>query len=322
MSVFSTTNISSFVKYIPIYTPAVKEGFYLQDNQLLESRIFVTASVSFAMLSATFLFSSSLVVIGTATIVASLLPVAVMICDLWLSNLAADKLAVDHYENNQTPEPHATLRIATSQNAARLFVNQQNFWKNLQRVDKVGDGLLDQITNINILKLFLKKNVGIKSTLKDGTTLFQSIINRKDSKALEYVLKSNEVKAGNFTPEEQIEFWTKKPDPKIAHLLKDFGFDINVKDSKGVTPLHALLTKASELISHYSHCTNLETLNDLNLLVSEYAQHINLMLNCGADPRMEVGIDKNKTLICNAKYHQIVSDILREILKSFPVTNG
>lgn len=313
--------IPSYSKYIPLCTPAIDKEYYTVDKKLLNSRIAILASAAFVMLSTAVLLSNSLAVIGTTALVASLLLPAIAAYDLWLSNLAVDKLAVDDSITNATKPPslYAPIRIATSQNAARLFVNSEGFINNFRKVNSSGPGLLVHITKFEILKLFLDKGVKVTDTFKeDGTkgetTVFQSIIERGDVEALDYVCKNNLVKVEEFSKDQQFGFWIENPDPKIASLLQDSGFNVNVINSQGITPLFALLSQVHHFILNRSKFTDETAQEVLNRAISTHAKQIRFLIEkCGANPNMEVEVDGNKTPICNSVHGKLMSDILSSV---------
>jgi hypothetical protein len=229
-----------------------------------------------------------------AIIVAAMLspPLIVEPLDEWIAQKAANVKAVGQYLNMRLPSPSATSRIQHNLSAAQLLVRTSKKGEVVNKIDSDGYRLLDDQPNLNIFKLLIDHGADVRMLSKDKMTYFEKAIKDKEIRPdyLKYVLETGKVTPEHFTPDQQVHFWTKVDRFEIGQLLIKYGFNVNVTDSTGDTPLLKLAKQG------------------LN------SQAVSALLNCGADPTITVlheGAQKNALEITK-------SESIRHILQNIP----
>ncbi|MFI5344006.1 MAG: hypothetical protein ACHQUC_07280 [Chlamydiales bacterium] len=93
----------------------------------------------------------------------------------------------------------------------------------------------DEDNRLAILKLLLAKGVQLKM---DRCNYFLEMVTRSlPIRHISYVLKNDFIKPGDLSNEELFQCWTSMKDLRVTQLLVQKGFDINVQNSEGQTPL-------------------------------------------------------------------------------------
>lgn len=314
-------NESNYSKYFPILTPAIEE--YKIDNYLLFNRILSVALIALTSIAVAIAIKGTAICF-TAFFLGAGLVTTVAICDTWLSKRALDKIAVDDYLKSRASKFKRCQLIWITSNikAAQLFLDCAN----TNQIQEI----IDDISDFNVFKLFVDHtNIDFRFKIR-GTMYFQKILEHHHPDFLEYLLKSGKVKADLFTLQEQFNFWTQiNTTPKKFHLLKEFGFDVNVRNASGYTPLFHLMVGANTaLVKHITPLVEKVTAHSIHLFLQQYKNdenkkfkelnffidncklysHLKILLECGADTRIEINSIAYDIASCSI--HPIVIDAL------------
>lgn len=261
---------SGFSRLIPLMTPAINEkNLYEEDVDLEISRIGILAISSFAIL----MISSSVVApISFGLILLSPL-------DTWRTARKVDANAVNEYLKNLYPSSSATFRIQNRIQAAQLLINKNG---DVNKINEKGERLIDYCRDLDIFKLFLQHGADVIANDKYGHSYFKRAVEDENPDYLECILKSNKVSVAHFTFKQQIKFWISLGSIKAGNLLSYYGFNVNVRDRNGYTPLLKLVEEASRPF-FIERRLGIEV-------------HVRTLLECGADPLLT--ICKNNKEIC------------------------
>lgn len=253
--------------------PALVENSCQVDYDLLASRVSAIAKVAFTLLIAAIpmaLISSfgSLVLVSMAAVTLS-----VTYVDAWAAERAADAKAVSKYLQKKRPSKSATQRIRTNLSAAQRLVQEKG---DLNKDNREGYRFSYYIgrTDFEVFKCF------VDGGMKLNSDAFASIIKLPNSRFLEYVLAQKKITVADFTPDQQVHFWRILGNQRAGAVLAAHGFNINIRDSQGFTPLLAAVA-----------CNNLSVLDRVVL--------VKTLLQCGADksPTVAIGSQPARTAL-------------------------
>jgi len=280
-------NISHW-RWLPLLTPAVKENSCEIDNSLLELRIAVVVAAALAVLVPAMLLTIAFPM-AISVVPLSFLLLGAMPLDTWIAERAANLKAVDEYLNNRFPSGSAAFRLRNNFKAVQLLIHRKG---DVNKVDERGERLLDYCSNLDIFKLLINNGANIKGINKFGTSYFQKAIENRNPAYLEYVLKKDKAAPLDFNATEQIQFWQNLGNIGAGHLLIKHGFNVNIKDEYGYTPLLRVVEAASKLCD----------VARLDLII--------MLLICGADPTItindEEGVQKNAMDIASPQIRKIL----------------
>ena len=227
----------SYFRWVPLISPAVKEGFCEVDHSLIQSRIGKVGLAAIALLVAAFVIASACpaasFLIPLPTLLLFLIPL-----DSWIAERAANVKAVNEYLDMNYPSRGATFRIQHNLGAARLLVSRNG---NLNKLNEEGNHLLGYIPDLNVFKHLVDHGINLKGIDRYGTPFFQQIVEESNPAFLEYVLTQNKVAAADFTPAQQVGLWLHLGNLKAGPMLARHGFDVNVRGDRGFTPLLTLV---------------------------------------------------------------------------------
>jgi hypothetical protein len=264
-------------RWVPLLTPAVKQDSCNVDHDLLFSRIYTIA----------------IAIIGTAGILSAVFPAAIIaiplfpilsmgivFLDMWIAERAANVKAVNEYLKMSYPSKSATFRIQHNFKAAQLLIDKMG---DLNKINEEGLRLLEYAPDINVFELLTSHGANIKTLDKNGISYFERAVANENPAYLDSILRNSLVKPEDFNPTEQIKFWTNLGSVKAAYLLKQFGFNVNVRDNEGYTPLLRVVKDHALIPFRMVRKLGIEA-------------HVTTLLNCGADRSitvLEAGIEKN-----------------------------
>jgi len=263
----ATSGYSYYLRYLPLLIPAVKDDGCAVDSDLLLQRIISIAFIAIDLFVAC-LYSlpasipSELVVIITGTWL-----ILSLFFDNWLADRAADANATNEYLTKEYPSKKATFRIQTHLSAAKQLARERG---DFNKLNEMNEHLLNFYTDLRIFKCFVDHGANIRD---HSRVLY--LIKSKEFTYLEYVLSKRLVRHQDFTAEQQIEFWLNINSAQKAELLRKHGFDINIRDPQGNTPLLRLVKKASRQTS--------QPYGSLN-----HGRLTSILLDNGANPRLTV----------------------------------
>ncbi len=253
-----------YFKWVPVINPAVEEYSYTVDSALLASRVSAIAKIAFTLLVASipmYLISAfgSVVLISMAAVTLSLPYI-----DSWAAERAADVKAVNEYLQKKDPSINAAKRIKENLSAAQMFVRKKG---DPNKPDRLGNTFSRHIKELDfdVFKCL------VDGGMKLNAARMGEIVQFSNPRFLEYLLAKKNVTAADFTPDEQVYLWRKLGNQSAAAILALYGFDVNIRDSEGFTPLLAVL-----------EC---EKLNSLDSVV-----HVKALLQCGANKSLAVTI--------------------------------
>lgn len=280
--------MSAVISLIPLVSPALKKDSCKLDYDLLGKRIMavflvcigLTIAVPFALPC---VFSASL----TGLLIWITLPIvticAVPLLDWHLSNVAADVKAVNEYLTQPYPSKSAAFHIQHHFSAAQLLVNKQG---NLNKLTTEGEHLLGYLADPKVFKLFIQQGANIRAADQYGVSVLQRAVAEKKAVYLKHLLKTQTITPQTLSPDEQVDLWTKIGSGEAAHLLRHYGFNPNIRDHRGYTPLLEVVKRPYSSLDRLSIGT-----------------HVTVLLQCGADKLMTVvdsdGVTKNAMQLSN-----------------------
>ena len=267
---------SSFLKFVPLLTPAVEEKGYSRDYQLLGTRMAAAGVVAIASfvgsqialyshLTVPLAFAASLPI---AALIATIF-VVTMIFDTIFADRAIDAKAVDDYMKNNPPSYGLGHYLSSNLKAVKLLIEKKG------DINKLfgGKSLLTYGgLDFEVFKLLIDNDINLLVKEANGKSFFHYFVESKDSKYVEYILDKQKVAPKNFTEEEQWDLWMNFGTVKTAELLKAAGFNIDAKET-GMTPLIGLVVAANQI----SSCKELT-----------FAERLSTLLKLGADRNITV----------------------------------
>lgn len=236
---------SSPWRLIPLWTPAVEEDFCEVDHPLLIARCKVIGVICLPFILALGTLSITLPAATVAIPFVPLLVPFIMMFEGRIARRAADVKAVNEYLTMEAPSESASSYIRHHLTAAQLLVRQQG---NLNKKDINGNPLLHFISHMDlkVFKLLINHGANVKATNRYGSSCFEEAVENKNPGYLEYILRKGQAKPQDFTPSQQVKFWTLLKCQKAGRLLKCYYFDPNIRDQAGFTPIMRILTPASQ----------------------------------------------------------------------------
>ena len=192
----------------------------------------------------------------------------------------ADLKAVKEYATKPYPSESARYRINHSVNCARLLASKKEDEKKcVNKCSEDGNRLLDYVNDLEIIKPLIDGGYDIKAKNKFGESFFEYALGDQREGGLEYILKNKLVTPGDFDSTEQVKIWLRLGSIKASELLKQYGFDVNVRDENRHTPLLKLVIEAP---STFYFGAGLDL-----------GAHVTALLDCGADPLTPFLVEEN-----------------------------
>lgn len=288
---------SSYRQYIPLLTPALLKNSCNVNDELLIKRVIVVALPIIFGCAIASTFVGSYAALGLLVI-----PI-VKYLDRRSTERVADQIAVNEYlDLKNEPSRDAIFRIQHHLSAVQLLIAKKG---DLNRKLALDHSLIRYVFSIKIFELLIRHGADIKG-------IFGDLVVKKDSRYLEFVLKSGKIKFTDFTPDQQVAFWL-GVDQSAGKLLKQYGFDVNIRNSKGFSPL---LRLASNMVSRSTN----------KVQPNETKNSVITLLKCGADPTVfkEVG-NGEKFSVTDAPWttevKTIIDDAILEWQKNHPKVN-
>jgi len=289
--VFLPNHNVSHWRWIPLLTPAVKENSCEVDDHLLNSRITVVVKAALVVLVSTMLLAIAFPTAISTMPLSFLLFGGAPLLDWWIAERATNLKAVNEYLGKAPPSKSATFLIQHNLKAAQLLIRKKG---DINKVNECRARLLEFCSNLDVFKLLIDHGADIKGLGFCGFSYFHSVVKDENPAYLEYVLKKGKAAPCDFDATEQIQFWQMLGSIRAGHLLIKHGFNVNIKDEDGYTPLLRVVQAASDVF--YVARLNIQVL-------------ISTLLACGADPLITIddeGIQKNAMDIANPKIRGIL----------------
>lgn len=191
----STVSSDQGLKYIPLLTPAINADRFNENFFLIEKRAWCITAVALSILLATAIVNTTRNLdLGLWTFTPVLLLLTTFL-DVFWAEKAANMLAIDNYLFKEKPSVYATFRIQKKLNAAKELVKNG---ADLNKVNKHGDRLLDNIHDFAVFKFLLDSGANLKLADRHGKTYFQRFIEEDNPHYLKYILVNKFVSKDSF----------------------------------------------------------------------------------------------------------------------------
>jgi hypothetical protein len=245
---------SSFLRWMPLLTPAIKEGGYEIDQELIATRkkVALVAAFLFSILGfgMGLLFANPLMCLPAIGIAFAVL--LTLLFEEGIAKRAIDPQAVDEFVSKDDPDKKAIQWIQGSVRAADLFHSDKTclnkaYKYSLLLAGKNGDSL----PSLEVLQHLMNHGFDLQSELSyvwsEGTYSEHISKNR-----LHYILGSplstpahiecalKGTKRERFSPHETVTLWMAAKTQTALAQIKAAGFDINAQDEEGHTCLHKI----------------------------------------------------------------------------------
>jgi hypothetical protein len=291
-------NFSDYLSYIPLVTPPIDENTYQVKSDFLNKRIIVIALLALTTFVGAVLFAPKFITVSLFCFI--LFPL-----DNWKNARAAHALAVKNYVVHPHPSSATFMHISQNLQAAKWLVNQCH---DLNKTTATGESFLEftlpSLPNNNHFIFFkflvdhgfnwrAKSQLDVLKNLHHlvPETCFRQVVSCEQPQFLEYLLLCGQIQVSDFDDEEQVQLWLHIGHARAAHLLVEHGFDINIRNNQGYTPLLELIKKASIPL--------LARLHKLSSSRSDISAHVRMFLEYGANP-LESVLDKTQGVMKNA----------------------
>ncbi|MFI5344278.1 MAG: hypothetical protein ACHQUC_08665, partial [Chlamydiales bacterium] len=175
----------------------------------------------------------------------------------WRAAKGLGRIAVDLFVKEDPVPTQIMQRIRFNTSAINELCLRPG--SDLNKMDMKGKTLLESVlfaeetyrTNekkdrLEIVKLLLSHGARLKT---DSRNYFLELVNRLFSKDyVTCILENRFIKPSDLSDEELFQCWTSLKDPKIAQMLFQKGFNLNVKNSNGKTPLEWAVANKNEAL--------------------------------------------------------------------------
>ncbi len=204
----------------------------------------------------------------------------------------ADTQAVDAYKA-ACPDPRASFRLGTYLSAAQLLLKTDREAA-LRKMNQNGSTLV-KIANFGVFKLLVENGAEITPEH------FMLLTANKSSEFIVAILKKTPRFIDLISKEQQVDIWCCLQSRETALLLKRYGFDANIRDEHGYTPLLKLA------MFKYHRETYIGPLDGITL-----EQHLMALLECEADPTFGLESDGKKLLPEDLTDNPLMKTILQQ----------
>lgn len=181
----------------------------------------------------------------------------------------ADYKFVKQYMRSKKPSRAARSHIRHNLTALQLLIALGG---DVNKKDKRGKRLLDDTTDLEIYNL-LTKHADMKLRDGDGVSYFEIAIKSKNPQYLRCIFENNENNPTRIRPDhfikKQMKFWKIARTAEAIDLLHQFGFNVNMQDRDGCTPLLRLIRRIA--------------LRKVKRETFTRSERVRALLNCGAD---------------------------------------
>jgi hypothetical protein len=294
-----TTNYS---QYIPLWNPAVKNKGCTVDHDLIMGRVFAAATVAFASMFTAFALEKHFPEVVVVTIVVgafSIVPFLIFAENIRASSLARANSVNEYLKQNELPCSAASSYIGDSASAAQMLVNKKG---DVNKINANGGSLLEYIRDFSVFKILIDAGFDINKRDRYNRPLLLQIVSRKDLRYLHYLVQNLKIQPSDYTADEQVSFWGNLNSKEAATLLKIAGFDINIRNKAGFTPLLDLVTY-NKYVSSFQ-----ETLDQ--------TEHLSILLDLGADPMAKVDTNSGT----KSAWDLATSEAIKRVLENHPAT--
>lgn len=270
-------------------TPAVDSNDPCRiNNGLLATRVAVLA----LPILVGYIMAPPVVAVIAAYRIALLLIPVVKWFDRYLAERSADQNAVNEYLNSPVPSKSSAFRIQHRLQAAQLLIDRKG------DVNKrhANGPLIEDVFSIKIFELLINNGANIKALNRFKEPIFHEIVSTEPY--LKIALQSGKIQPSDFTSDEQVGIWLKVQSLGAGQLLKQHGFDVNSRNSKGETPLLNLVNQVRHsTVAQYVIIQSGSGL--LKLAVDDKMKKptrdlLDILLKCGADPTVVSTSDDDK----------------------------
>lgn len=266
-----------------IFSPAVKKENCEIDNTLLKDRALKIFCVAIAGFVAAFCFPPAAIYLAFFSLSIIVIPYI----DSVMAGKAADRKAVQEYLQKETPSASARKRICDNIRLAQELVNKDN----INKRDAEGQYLLSPYKYKNPEGLFqaVARNGfnfanPLPGHLDNPSSFFSELVENNHVEYLEFLLKNKFVTPDQFSPTQQFVLWKDITTAKPAQLLREYGFDINIRAQVEGHGHHFLTTPLLYAVHPVNY---IPAANKIGR-----AAYVRILLECGADPTMTREIER------------------------------
>jgi hypothetical protein len=298
-----------FLRDIPLLTPAIIPEQYRIDKLLLLDRLKWIVLPMFAALAGLCLKNPVLFLTG---IIGSILWTPLITLDMYVSEIALDKLAAKDYMELENPSPDCCERLGRNVNALNHLKDQtDNFYKSSS--ERHSDLFLNSCFQTETFKILANNGFDFSRADGQGNTYLSKLILHDYLSHLEYLVQEGIISPRQFNVEKQLEIWEQILPPlshrvtasQFASNLVRGGFDINIRYHAGLTPLLKAISD-----SRNPHIVQREVLFPNESVLEAY---VTALLDNGADPRMTVMYEgREQNALELASHNPAIQAIIRE----------
>lgn len=297
--------LPDFLSYIPLLTPAVDKQKYRVDFDLIIKRTITVVALAALALGAAVSISGSFLPLTFSCCVLFLQIFLVSNIDERKSQEAVDQLIVKDYLTQEHPSENVYYAIENNIKLAQAIINQKG---NLNKISKGSHDFGYYLTlsdkNFEFFKLLVDNGFDwTKQQRIYGPPAFQKVESNEDPRFLKYLLKHGNIKVSDFTAEQQVRYLGFFENQEALSLLLEHGFDINIKNEDGFTPLLNQIDFAAN-----ETCMMLENGSE----GMKVADRIRLLLSKNADPYMTVEKDGQQKNAFELNTNPEIASILNE----------
>lgn len=256
---------SSYLSYVPLFSPALERGGYKMDLDLQFKRVMMVGLAALALFVAA--CGCARLSMSRYLCTAGILLLTTIPLDIWLTSRASRHRAVDAFIQSARPSNRLTLDIVSDMATLKLALKKNvDLYKPTEFDDEAGLIKKSYLAPFDNFKLVIDQGIDLKrhpsSRLGSNvvTSLFEDFLMiediHSDLRKLAYLfdaMKRQNIQPSDFTAEEQACFWMTVGSLEAMKFLKDFGFDPNVRGKNGVTPLQELKAIRNVTQAQLSH---------------------------------------------------------------------
>jgi hypothetical protein len=162
---------------------------------------------------------------------------------------------------------------------------------NLNDLNKLELNYFDLINNpkynhkplgLNVFKYLIDSNVNVLYNINFNSSILNGAVRSTNPAYLEHLLKTKKVTPNDLTNDQQFKLWLIVGCAESASLLNQYGFDVNVINTLGYTPLQRLSDTKAELSS-----INPDSFEEVSSLMARdrilsILEHVKILIDCGA----------------------------------------
>lgn len=230
---------TGFMAWLPWKPLLFKDGFSLKEDRTpLMNRVYL---LGLAAITLVFLAPSSMIGISAKLLTGMIVGNIPLVIEIWRHTKETRRRAVVEFLTNPVPSQKSATIISGSIPAARLLVEHlqgdaQGNARYLNKLDDHGQPLLAKYgVDLRVFKFLVEQGADIL-TGNEQSGFFQALTNGR-ADLIAFILDQRLVRVDRMSPALQFHMWTSVDSEQIALFLRQYGFNPNVKNAAGDTPL-------------------------------------------------------------------------------------